>query len=168
MNFGGNNNSQSYKTKDKRAPLNNISARKNQMDYESSEYSLKQISGTSQTGDFNGNLNASNILAMKSNVFGLPNQNKQNQASQMETKQNQQLLSDLEKLKFALKDAIDENEILRNRVTELEALYAAAEDEIEKRDKCILELVEQLQKQSETESIINKQSKNKHKRTHSH
>lgn len=37
---------------------------------------------------------------------------------------------------------------MRNRVIELEALYAAAEDEIEKKDKAICELYELLQRET--------------------
>lgn len=44
MNFGGrdiSNSSQSVKSKDRRTPLNNISGRKNQMEFESSDFNSK-------------------------------------------------------------------------------------------------------------------------------
>ncbi|KAL4450375.1 hypothetical protein ABPG74_009081 [Tetrahymena malaccensis] len=45
-------------------------------------------------------------------------------------------------LEELLKQAIEENEILRDRVAELEALLVAAQEEIEKRDEAIRELVQ--------------------------
>jgi len=45
-----------------------------------------------------------------------------------------------EKLKRLLQESITENDTLRNRVTELEALLAAQIDENEQKDKAIREL----------------------------
>ncbi|EWS73720.1 transmembrane protein, putative (macronuclear) [Tetrahymena thermophila SB210] len=63
--------------------------------------------------------------------------------------------SQLEEL---LKQAIEENEILRDRVAELEALLVAAQEEIEKRDEAIRELVQnnnEMMNDSQSQEISN-------------
>ncbi|KAL4478260.1 hypothetical protein ABPG72_016572 [Tetrahymena utriculariae] len=57
--------------------------------------------------------------------------------------------SQLEEL---LKQAIEENEILRDRVAELEALLVAAQEEIEKRDEAIRELVQNNNEMNDSQS----------------
>jgi len=52
-------------------------------------------------------------------------------------------------LKNAIKEANDENNKLKERIMELEALLSAGQDEIEQKDKAILELADLLESKSQ-------------------